>query len=189
MVVHRWILYSEEHYKGENVTVFFGEDVALNIHHVGSARYAGNARAKVFPALHLYEDTWYRGREHVVEVGPDEGDLVLIPNFRDFGVNARSMIGVGADWTVFSYQNFVGPNCTCLKATHFSMSTYDGDDAMMTAFFHPDLHAHAPARPLAPVGSAILGCDVPMKRYCGKVPWERAWVPPCPVLSRGVSLC
>ncbi|XP_045107465.1 uncharacterized protein LOC123502343 [Portunus trituberculatus] len=198
-----WLVYGEAGYRGENVTALFGEDVLFNIQHsVGSVRYAGNTRSKVFPSLHLYEDSWYRGREYVVEAGPDEGDLVLIPNFRDFGIRARSIIGVGADWTVFSGPNFHGPNCTCLKSTHFSMSSYDGDDAMMRAFFHPDTHAHARthahahththththADTLFEVGSAILGCEVPMKKLCAKVPWK-VWAPECPVMSRGVSVC
>lgn len=65
----RWLFYSEPNYVGENVTVVFGEEVAINIHHpVRSLRYAGDARDSTLPALVLYDQPWFRGHEHFVEV-------------------------------------------------------------------------------------------------------------------------
>ncbi|XP_050732288.1 uncharacterized protein LOC127006385 isoform X3 [Eriocheir sinensis] len=169
----------------------------MNIRHpVRSVRYVGNSRAKTMPALHLYALTWYRGTEHVIEVGPDEDD-VRVPNFHNFGTDAKSLIGVGSDWTLFNGPNFNGPNCTCLQLTHFSMSSYDGDNAMLAATFHPYLTPDdapvaytSPVGQISPVGSAILTCrNVPMRKLCAKLPWENVHRSQCPILSRGVKVC
>ncbi|XP_050732287.1 uncharacterized protein LOC127006385 isoform X2 [Eriocheir sinensis] len=129
-------------------------------------------------------------------VGPDEDD-VRVPNFHNFGTDAKSLIGVGSDWTLFNGPNFNGPNCTCLQLTHFSMSSYDGDNAMLAATFHPYLTPDdapvaytSPVGQISPVGSAILTCrNVPMRKLCAKLPWENVHRSQCPILSRGVKVC
>lgn len=77
------------------------------------------------------------------------------------------------------------------------MSSYDGDNAMLAATFHPYLDPqdapegyNSPVGQLSPVGSAILTCrEVPMRKLCAKLPWENVHRSQCSVLSRGVEFC
>ncbi|XP_042234214.1 uncharacterized protein LOC121874226 [Homarus americanus] len=178
-----WVYYSEQHFQGKNVTVVFGDDLAINMHHpVGSVRYAGNARHRTLPAVLLYDQTWFRGHEFYVELGDEDG-LLLVPNFRTLGMNAQSLIIVGAEWTFFRQQNFRGPTCLCLRPTHFSM-TSGNDQAMLRASFYPDL------KDLGPVGSVMMTCDTPMKKYCQQLSDEGIHRSRCPILSSsGVNMC
>lgn len=173
-----WIYYSEANYKGDNVTVVFGEDLSINIRHqLRSVRYVGNNRFNTLPAVVLYSEPWFRGTEYVVEVG-DEDDLVLIPNFRDMGTSAQSLVIVGADWTFFPKQNFGGPRCLCLRPTFFTMTEDDdGEDVMLKASFYPELSE------VGPVGSVMMSCKTPMRHLCHKLPEETVKRSRCSVLS------
>ncbi|XP_066939038.1 uncharacterized protein [Macrobrachium rosenbergii] len=181
-----WIYYSEEDYGGENVTVVFGDGVAINIFHpVRSVRYAGNTRSSALPALLLYKETWFRGPEYYIEA--EDGDaLVMIPNFRDLGTNAQSMILVGSEWTTFPRENFRGGSCWCLRPTHFTITSGD-EKEIMKASFYPNLTATVEGS----VGSAMLSCeDVPMKEFCRSLDEEEVNRSQCPVLTNGrVEYC
>ncbi|XP_037788220.1 uncharacterized protein LOC119583681 [Penaeus monodon] len=140
-----WIYYSEANYKGDNVTVVFGEDLSINIRH---------------------------------QLVGDEDDLVLIPNFRDMGTSAQSLVIVGADWTFFPKQNFGGPRCLCLRPTFFTMTEDDdGEDVMLKASFYPELSE------VGPVGSVMMSCKTPMRHLCHKLPEETVKRSRCSVLS------
>ncbi|XP_047483880.1 uncharacterized protein LOC125035475 isoform X3 [Penaeus chinensis] len=140
-----WIYYSEANYKGDNVTVVFGEDLSINIRH---------------------------------QLVGDEDDLVLIPNFRDMGTSAQSLVIVGADWTFFPKQNFGGSRCLCLRPTFFTMTEDDdGEDVMLKASFYPELSE------VGPVGSVMMSCKTPMRHLCQKLPEETVRRSRCPVLS------
>ncbi|CAL4170857.1 unnamed protein product [Meganyctiphanes norvegica] len=176
-----WVYYSDEGYQGLNVTAAIGEGLQFQpTHPVRSVRYVGNSRDQTLPAAVLYAGTWFTGEEYIIELGEEDG-LVVIPNFRGFGTKAKSLIIVGSEWTFFGGENLVSDDsvvfpCNCLRPTHFTVT--DDQDIYSAAFF-PDLEQTN----FTGLGSAVLGCKTPMQAYCGQIPEDYKPQVHCPIVT------